>query len=146
MDRLSKERRSWNMSRIRSVDTKPEICVRKVLHALGLRFRLHRSDLPGKPDIVLPKHRAVVFVHGCFWHRHEGCRYAYTPKSRADFWNEKFEANVKRDRVVADQLISLGWRKLVVWECDTMDQEKLEDILKEFFRLKEISAHDRSNG
>ncbi|MBU1162905.1 MAG: DNA mismatch endonuclease Vsr, partial [Proteobacteria bacterium] len=86
MDIISKEKRSWNMSRIRGKDTKPEIIVRSMLHRMGYRFRLHRKDLPGKPDIVLPKYKTVIFVHGCFWHRHKGCKYAYTPKSRVKFW------------------------------------------------------------
>ena len=90
MDTLSPERRSWNMSRIRSRDTKPEVVVRSLLHGMGYRFRLHRRDLPGRPDIVLPKYKIAVFVNGCFWHRHEGCRYAYSPKTRTDFWRAKF--------------------------------------------------------
>ena len=94
MDRLNKQRRSWNMSRIKSKDTAPEILVRSTLHAMGYRFRLHYRMLPGKPDIVLPKYRVVVFVHGCFWHRH-GCKFSYTPKSRVAFWEAKFNQNVK---------------------------------------------------
>ena len=97
-DILSKERRSWNMSRIRGSDTKPELLVRSLLHRMGYRFRLHRKDLPGRPDIVLPKYRTVIFVHGCFWHRHKGCKYAYTPKSRTDFWQNKFQGTVERDK------------------------------------------------
>ena len=132
-DRLSKERRSWNMSRIRSSDTKPELVVRKTLHAMGYRFRLHRRDLPGRPDIALPKYKTAVFVHGCFWHRHQGCRYAYNPKSRQEFWQHKFERNIERDRIVAQKLTSLGWRQLVVWECETKEQEVLERLIAEFF-------------
>jgi DNA mismatch endonuclease (patch repair protein) len=92
-DTISPARRSWNMSRIRSKNTKPEIVVRSTLHKMGFRFRLHRKDLPGTPDIVLPKHNTVIFVQGCFWHRHQGCKYAYTPKSRAEFWEKKFAEN-----------------------------------------------------
>ncbi|MEX0732561.1 MAG: very short patch repair endonuclease [Aquisalimonadaceae bacterium] len=132
-DRISKDRRSWNMSRIRSSNTGPELAVRKTLHAMGYRFRLHRSDLPGRPDIVLPKYNAAVFVHGCFWHRHEGCRYAYSPKTRQRFWQQKFERNLERDRVVSQELALLGWRQLVVWECETKDRERLAGILADFF-------------
>ena len=117
MDRLSPEHRSWNMSRIRGRDTQPELAVRSALHRAGYRFRLHRKDLPGRPDIVLPKHRTVVFVHGCFWHRHKGCRFAYTPKSRVAFWQKKFDDNVERDRRNVRALRALGWRVVTVWEC-----------------------------
>ena len=125
-DHLTPEERSWNMSRIRSKDTSPEKTVRSLLHRLGYRFRLHRRDLPGKPDIVLPKHSTVIFVHGCFWHRHEGCKYAYTPKSRIEFWNAKFQTNAQRDVAVQDQLRALGWRIIIVWECETHDVRSLE--------------------
>jgi len=104
------------MSGIRGRDTKPEKLVRSFLHRAGLRFRLHAS-LPGKPDLVFPKHRTVVFVHGCFWHRHAGCRYATTPSSNAEFWQAKFDANVARDSRVARQLRKEGWRVFVVWSC-----------------------------
>ncbi|NQU38916.1 MAG: DNA mismatch endonuclease Vsr [Lentisphaerae bacterium] len=117
MDSLSKERRSWNMSRIHGENTKPEILVRSLLHRMGYRFRLHRRDLPGKPDIVLPRYKAVVFVHGCFWHRHKGCKYAYMPKSRVNFWQKKFDENVERDARVKRELRKLGWRTITVWEC-----------------------------
>jgi DNA mismatch endonuclease (patch repair protein) len=117
-DRLSRERRSWNMSRIRGKDTAPELLVRSALHRAGYRFRLHRKDLPGRPDVVLPKYRTVVFVHGCFWHRHKRCRFAYTPKSRVAFWQEKFRRNVERDRRKALALRRLGWKVVTVWECE----------------------------
>ena len=107
------------MSRIRNKDTKPELLVRSLLHRLGYRFRLHREDLPGKPDIVLPKHRAVVEVRGCFFHRHRNCRYAYTPKTRRAFWLRKFRDNVKRDRVNMMLLKRAGWTVVTVWECQT---------------------------
>jgi DNA mismatch endonuclease, patch repair protein len=107
------------MSRIRSSNTSPERIVRSTLHALGFRFRLHRKDLPGSPDVVLPKYKTAIFVHGCFWHRHKGCKFAYTPKSRLDFWLRKFEENVLRDRRVKRQIQKLGWRPLVIWECQT---------------------------
>jgi DNA mismatch endonuclease (patch repair protein) len=119
MDRIPPERRSWNMSRIRGRDTRPEVTVRSVLHRLGFRFRLHRRDLPGRPDIVLARHRTVVLVHGCFWHRHPRCRFAYSPKTNVHFWNQKFMANVRRDRWDRRRLRGLGWRVVVVWECQT---------------------------
>ena len=131
MDRLTKEHRSWNMSRIKGRDTKPEIRVRSLLHQMGYRFRLHRKDLPGKPDIVLPKYDTVVFVHGCFWHRHPDCQYAYTPKSRVEFWNRKFARNVERHEEVEEQLTQLGWRVIVIWECETKDPESLWNLLIE---------------
>ena len=117
VDILSRERRSWNMSRIRGKDTQPELAVRSALHRAGYRFRLHRKDLPGRPDIVLPKYRTVIFVHGCFWHHHSGCKLAYAPKSRVVFWNKKFRSNVDRDRRNASELRRLGWRVITVWEC-----------------------------
>ncbi len=127
MDTLSPERRSWNMSRIRSRDTKPEVVVRSLLHGMGYRFRLHRRDLPGRPDIVLPKYKIAVFVNGCFWHRHEGCRYAYFPKSRTDFWTAKFRDNVERDHRQREELRNLDWRVVTIWECETRDREHLQE-------------------
>jgi DNA mismatch endonuclease (patch repair protein) len=129
VDRLSARRRAWNMSRIRGRDSKPELTVRSVLHRLGYRFRLHRGDLPGHPDIVLPKYHTVVFVHGCFWHRHRGCRYAYTPKSNAAFWKRKFKANTSRDARVRQQLIRRGWRVVVIWECQVADRADARERL-----------------
>lgn len=107
------------MSGIGGRNTKPEIVVRKALFAAGFRFRLHRKDLPGRPDVVLPGRRVAVFVHGCFWHAHPGCRYAKVPASRREFWEAKLAANVERDRRAIDALLSAGWRVLVVWECAT---------------------------
>lgn len=132
MDRLSKEHRSWNMSKIRGKNTLPEKAVRSLLHQLGYRFRIHRQDLPGSPDIVLPRFRAIIFVHGCFWHRHPGCKYAYTPKSRIDFWLRKFDDNIRRDKQSLQSLRRLGWRVLVVWECQTIDQKTLAKRLNRF--------------
>ena len=117
-DHLDTAKRSWNMSRIRGKDTKPEIAVRKMLHAAGFRFRLHVKELPGKPDIVLPKWKTVVFVHGCFWHRHEGCKDTTTPKTRTEWWLEKFEKNVANDLKKRRDLEDAGWKVLVVWECE----------------------------
>jgi len=132
MDRLSKEKRSWNMRRIPSSNTKPEIKVRRQLHALGYRFRLHRADLPGKPDIVLPKHRLAILVHGCFWHRHRGCKYAYSPKTRTEFWKNKFNSNVQRDQLVIQELERLGWNTAIVWECETRNADSLQELLLGF--------------
>ncbi|WP_024880398.1 very short patch repair endonuclease [Methylosinus sp. LW3] len=117
-DSLTSERRSWNMSRIRGRDTEPEVKLRSLLHRAGYRFRLHGRKLPGRPDIVLPRYRTTIFVHGCFWHRHEGCSNATTPSTRPEFWKVKFERNVARDRANAERLSDLGWRVIVVWECD----------------------------
>lgn len=142
MDRICKAHRSWNMSRIRGADTTPEKKVRSVLHGLGFRFRLHRKDLPGSPDIVLPKRRTVVFVHGCFWHRHEGCPYAYTPKSRTWFWNNKFLDNVARDQRVARVLRGLGWQVLIVWECELRDVESLSARLTDILAPNDSAYRD----
>lgn len=117
VDVVDKKTRSRMMSGIRGKNTKPEIIVRKALHAAGYRFRLHRKDLPGKPDIVLPKYKTVIFVHGCFWHKHD-CRYFKWPKTRPDFWREKIEGNVERDRLAYEKLEEMGWRVKVVWECE----------------------------
>lgn len=114
------------MSRIKGENTTPELVVRRRAHALGFRFRLHRRDLPGTPDLVFPKFRKVIFVHGCFWHRHAGCKMASTPKIRAAFWQTKFDANVKRDARKEAQLRTLGWDVLVIWECQTRNPALLE--------------------
>lgn len=119
MDRISPEARSRNMSRIRGKDTAPEMIVRRLLHRLGYRFRLHAAALPGRPDIVFPGRSCALFVHGCFWHRHTGCRYARMPTTRTGFWSDKFEANVKRDTAAVEALEHSGWRVLTVWECET---------------------------
>lgn len=125
--------RSDIMRAVKRAHTGPEIIVRQALHALGLRFRLHRRDLPGSPDIVLPRHKTVVFIHGCFWHRHPGCRFASTPKTRQEYWLPKFQANVERDVKKEAQLRELGWRILVVWECETRDSEELKNRLRRDF-------------
>ena len=117
IDIVDKKTRSRIMSGIRGKNTRPEMVLRRALHARGLRYRVHVKEIPGRPDIVLPKYRAVVFVQGCFWHRHKGCRFATTPATRSDFWQAKFAANVERDRVVREALSSLGWRMAIVWEC-----------------------------
>lgn len=118
VDFLSPSERSERMSRIRGKDTQPELALRRVLHGLGLRYRLHGAGLPGKPDLVFPRYKAVVFVHGCFWHRHAGCNIATLPKSNTSFWIEKFQRNVARDTRVVAQLEVQGWRVFVAWECE----------------------------
>jgi DNA mismatch endonuclease (patch repair protein) len=125
-DTLTPAERSERMSRIRSRDTRPEIALRKALHKLGFRFRLHGRRLPGKPDIVLPKHRTVIFVHGCFWHRHPDCKVATTPKTNTEFWIEKFGRNQRRDIRNSEALAAAGWRVLVVWECELGTQAKID--------------------
>lgn len=117
-DKLSRAHRSWNMSRIRGRNTGPEIRLRSLLHRAGFRFRLHVRDLPGRPDIVLPRYRTAIFVHGCFWHRHPGCRNSTMPSTRRDFWKEKFEENVRRDERNRHALEDAGWSVAVVWECE----------------------------
>jgi DNA mismatch endonuclease (patch repair protein) len=133
--RLTPKRRSWLMSRVKSKNTSPEIRVRQVAHALGLRFRLHPKNLPGQPDLVFPKHKVVVLVHGCFWHRHPGCSKASTPKSRTEYWRQKFDANVARDIATEKELLRLGWRVLTVWECTTHEQTALTDLVRQHFRV-----------
>ena len=122
------------MARIGARDTEPELVVRRLLHRLGYRYRLHRRDLPGTPDICFPGRRKAIFVHGCFWHRHEGCPRTTTPGTRTAFWQEKFERNVSRDRTNLTELSELGWKALVVWECETTDVEALTPRLVGFLR------------
>ncbi|HED8873731.1 very short patch repair endonuclease [Pseudomonas aeruginosa] len=123
MDIVDSATRSRMMSGIRGRDTKPEMTVRKFLHARGYRFRLHRKDLPGRPDLVLPRFKTCIFIHGCFWHHHEGCRFATLPKTRADFWAQKLRDNVERDRRVQEELVRKGWRVLTIWECELKSPE-----------------------
>lgn len=132
VDRLTPECRSRLMSHVHSKDTTPELKVRRTLHAMGYRFRLYRRDLPGKPDIVLPKYGAAIFVNGCFWHRHRGCKKASMPSTHVDFWNEKFRRNVERDKKNVRLLRRVGWRVLVVWECQTKDEDRLRKKLEKF--------------
>jgi DNA mismatch endonuclease (patch repair protein) len=120
------------MALVRSKDTKPELVVRRLTHRLGYRFRLHRRDLPGHPDLVFPSRRKVIFVHGCFWHRHPGCKATRVPKTRVEFWQRKFEDNVRRDAAAQEALAEAGWKVLVVWECEVRDVAELEDRLREF--------------
>lgn len=130
--------RSYNMSRIQGRNTKPEVRLRSLLHQAGLRFRIHQADLPGKPDIVLSKYRTVIFVNGCFWHRHEGCRYCTTPKARADFWAKKFSDTIQRDHIKREQLEKAGWRVFTIWECELRyDPEAMVGRLVEEIKQKE---------
>ena len=126
--------RSYNMSRIRGKDTKPEEITRKYLFSRGFRYRKNVSSLPGKPDIVLPKYKACIFVNGCFWHMHEGCKYFVWPKNNAEFWKAKIEKNVERDRLVQAELKRLGWRVFVIWEC-SLRKEKAERTLNDLALL-----------
>jgi DNA mismatch endonuclease, patch repair protein len=119
------------MARIRSFDTQPELAVRRALHAMGFRFRLHRRDLPGRPDLILPRHKLAIFVHGCFWHQHAGCRLASSPKSRQSYWTPKLAGNVERDQRNAASLRLSGWRVETVWECDARKPETLATRLAE---------------
>lgn len=135
MDTLSPEARSALMAKIQNKNTKAEIIVRSCIHRLGYRFRLHYSHLPGSPDIVLPKLNTVIFVHGCFWHRHENCKCAYLPKSNTDFWTEKFRKNVERDKRAQNAFKKLGWNVAVVWECETKDLGDLIEKLKYFLSV-----------
>jgi DNA mismatch endonuclease (patch repair protein) len=129
MDRLTAERRSWNMSRIKGRDTAPEKRVRSLLHRLGFRFSLRRNDLPGRPDIVLPGRNVAVFVHGCFWHRHRGCSNSVLPKTRPEFWLAKLDGNVARDTRNAAALKDLGWKVLTIWECEVGNEARLSKKL-----------------
>ena len=117
-DSVSKEQRSWNMSRIRGTNSSIEVKVRKFLFSKGFRYRKNVADLPGKPDIVLPKYRTVIFVHGCFWHRHDGCKYAATPSSNTDYWQQKFRRNIENDKKHVDDLCVMGWNVIIIWECE----------------------------
>ncbi len=135
-DRLSKEHRSWNMSRIQGKDTKPELLLRSLLHRAGFRYRLHYKRLPGKPDIVLPKYKTVIFVNGCYWHRHSGCPKATTPSTNVGFWQSKFDETVKRDKKKAIELKEKGWEVVVVWECELLKEadQVLKDIVERLGR------------
>jgi len=133
MDRVSKEQRSEIMRAVKREGTSAEMRVRKMAHRLGLRFRLHRQDLPGTPDLVFPKYGTCIFVHGCFWHRHAGCRRATIPKSNKAYWTKKFLENVARDKRVKRSLKSRGWKVVTIWECRAMDDSKLEKALRSSF-------------
>lgn len=134
-DIFSTQKRSWIMSRIKGFDTKPEMIVRSFVHRMGFRFRVHRRDLPGNPDIVLPRLGKVIFVHGCFWHGHKRCHRSKRPTTNSTFWNKKLDANMERDKIFRRELIKMGWKVLVVWQCNTNNPtyllEKLERFLYE---------------
>ena len=133
-DIVDVQRRSELMAGIRGKDTAPELAVRRIAHGMGLRFRLHRRNMPGRPDLVFSRHRLAVFVHGCFWHQHHGCRFAHIPKSRVAFWKDKFAANVARDKRNIAALRGLGWRVLVIWECQVGNAALVQDKLAVFAR------------
>lgn len=126
------EKRKWLMRRVRNRNTEPEVAVRSFIHKMGFRFRLHRRDLPGSPDIVLPRHRKVIFVSGCFWHGHPGCPRAALPQANASFWARKIEGNIARDKRTTEALEALGWRVLVVWGCEAKRREVLASKLRDF--------------
>ena len=130
MDRLTPQRRSANMSKVRGKDTGPEMTVRRIAHRLGLRYRLHRKDLPGTPDLVFPRYKLVLFVHGCFWHRHGDCRRASTPATRIEFWEAKFSKNLSRDQRQSQLLRDMGWDVRVIWECEVKIEKNVQDMLK----------------
>lgn len=136
MDIITKEKRSWVMSRVKSQNTKPELIVRSTLHRMGYRFRLYRNDLPGKPDIVLPKYHAVIFVHGCFWHRHTCKNGIRLPASHQEYWVQKFHANLNRDKVSQTLLENQGWHVLIIWECEVKSGIFYAKIEEFFYRIK----------
>lgn len=139
-DKLTPERRSANMSRIRAKDTKPEMLVRRLVHSMGYRYRLHRKDLPGKPDLVFPSRRKIIQVHGCFWHGHEAenCLDGRRPKSNTSYWNPKIDRNKERDAKNEHALREAGWNVMIVWECETKHPDTLAHRLREFLRQDEI--------
>ena len=143
MDTLTPTQRSERMRKIRGKDTALELRVRRLIHAMGYRYRLHRMDLPGCPDMVFPSRRAVIFVHGCFWHRHEGCKLARLPKSRLDFWVPKLETNRARDVTNERELERQGWRALVVWECEVADTHDLKRKVREFLDCLSINEENQ---
>lgn len=133
-DVFSKKKRSWIMARVRGRDTKPEMIVRSLVHRLGYRFRLHRRQLPGNPDLVFQRHKKVVFIHGCFWHGHKGCLRATRPEANRSFWRRKLDGNIERDRDSLRKLRGLGWDVLVVWECETKKLDHVRSKLASFFK------------
>ena len=133
-DHLSKQKRSWNMSRIGSKNTHPEIAVRSLLHKMGYRFRLYGKDLPGKPDIVLPRYKTVIFVHGCFWHRHKGCKRCTTPKTNQRYWLSKLERNIIKDKINQKLLKKNGWLPIIVWECEIKNLDRLSGKINKLLK------------
>jgi DNA mismatch endonuclease (patch repair protein) len=143
MDKLSKLRRSANMRAVRSKHTGPEMAVRRAAHRMGLRFRLHRKDLPGRPDLVFPKWRTVIFVNGCFWHGHARCKRSKLPSSNVDFWQEKLSRNVQRDRKNYRELRKLGWHVELIWQCDIADDQSATEAVKRIERVRFPRRHKR---
>jgi DNA mismatch endonuclease (patch repair protein) len=143
MDVFSREKRSQIMSRVSGKNTKPELIVRSLLHRMGYRFRLHRSDLPGKPDIVLPKYKKVIFVHGCFWHGHIDCQRSKRPTTNKNFWHEKLDGNIARDKVTIRNIRELGWDALVVWSCEVKDMNQLGNIIIAFLETPKKTKKSR---
>lgn len=138
MDIFTPEQRSLIMSSVKGKNTKPEILIRKLLHSLGYRFRIHRKDLPGKPDIVLPRYKTVIFINGCFWHQHQGCKASHIPASHAEYWRSKLERNAARDKKNIQILQSMGWRVIVIWECE------INDIIRSR-QVPGLPTHKRGN-
>jgi DNA mismatch endonuclease (patch repair protein) len=135
MDIVTAEQRSKNMAAIRSKNTKPEIYFRKLLFSRGYRYRINSKQVSGHPDIFLKKYNTAIFIHGCFWHRHENCKYAYTPKSNVEFWNKKFDANIRRDAVVQEELRAGGIKCLIVWECTVRQMEKNKEVCEKYMEM-----------
>lgn len=140
MDRVTPEKRSLIMAQVKGSDTRPEKIVRSLLHRMGYRFRLHRKDLPGSPDIVLPKFHTAIFVNGCFWHRHPNCKRASTPAANAAYWQKKFDRNVERDKLSKAALECAGWHVLVIWECEIKDTMALQERISHFFSTTSPTA------
>ena len=132
MDTVDTKTRSRIMRSVRSKNTYPELAVRRAAHAMGYRFRLHRRDLPGQPDLVFPRHKSVIFINGCFWHAHKGCPKGTVPATNREFWMTKLERNSERDRKNQEALADIGWRVLVIWECETRDPRKIRDLIRGF--------------
>ncbi|MDF7807495.1 very short patch repair endonuclease [Pontiellaceae bacterium B12219] len=145
MDHLTPEKRSWNMSRIKGKNTKPEMLVRSLLHQAGYRFTVNgpkNKKLPGKPDIVLPRYKTVIFVHGCFWHRHPGCKGTTTPKTRTEWWQAKFDRNVSNDRKNQKTLREMGWTVIVIWECELKKPEQVLLGVENLLAAKKHKNHE----
>lgn len=132
MDKLTPQARSLNMSKIRAKNTKPELMVRSILWKMGYRYRLHKPSLPGKPDIFIPSIKTAVFIHGCFWHQHEGCKRSFMPKSNLDYWENKLKNNVLRFDKVEEELTAAGFKVVVIWECETKNKGQLIDLIKKY--------------
>lgn len=146
MDVYSKQTRSWVMRAVKSKDTKPEMIVRRYLHRSGYRYRLHKKELPGTPDIVFPRLKKVIFIHGCFWHQHPGCKHADRPSSNTEYWRAKLDRNVERDAALIRALQQLGWECCIIWECQTRNPELLRQIIQAYLPIKNVSQDDDLTG